>query len=109
MESVPYAVASGRALVRLNQRRMRSVPLRGSVGSNVQDQSTHIDKGDHVCQPSAHLTINIHDLITLNDSDTALAYFISFRSYGTWLHGDQRGSIDRVLYGQGDELPRFDD
>lgn len=30
-----------------------------------------------------------------NDTDTPLAYFISFRSYGTWLHGDTRGSIDR--------------
>jgi REP element-mobilizing transposase RayT len=30
-----------------------------------------------------------------NDTDTPLAYFISFRSYATWLHGDQRGSIDR--------------
>jgi REP element-mobilizing transposase RayT len=30
-----------------------------------------------------------------NNSDTPLAYFISFRSYGTWLHGDKRGSIDR--------------
>src|SRR5688500_3301937 len=30
-----------------------------------------------------------------NDTDTPLAYFISFRSYGTCLHGDMRGSIDR--------------
>jgi REP element-mobilizing transposase RayT len=30
-----------------------------------------------------------------NDTDTPLAYFISIRSYGTWLHGDKRGSIDR--------------
>ena len=30
-----------------------------------------------------------------NDTDTPLAYFISFRSYGTWLHGDRRGAIDR--------------
>jgi REP element-mobilizing transposase RayT len=30
-----------------------------------------------------------------NDTDTPLAYFISFRSYGTWLHGDKPGSIDR--------------
>jgi REP element-mobilizing transposase RayT len=30
-----------------------------------------------------------------NDTDTPLAYFISFRSRGTWLHGDKRGSIDR--------------
>lgn len=24
-----------------------------------------------------------------------LAYFITFRTYGTWLHGDERGSVDR--------------
>ena len=30
-----------------------------------------------------------------NDTDIPLAYFISFRCYGTWLHGDERGSIDR--------------
>jgi REP element-mobilizing transposase RayT len=36
-----------------------------------------------------------------NDTDVPLAYFISFRSYGTWLHGDARGSIDRFnnVYG----------
>lgn len=26
---------------------------------------------------------------------SALAYFITFRCYGTWLHGDVRGAIDR--------------
>ncbi len=26
---------------------------------------------------------------------TPLAYMITFRTYGTWLHGDARGSIDR--------------
>jgi hypothetical protein len=30
-----------------------------------------------------------------NDTDTPLAYFISFRTRATWLHGDERGSIDR--------------
>jgi REP element-mobilizing transposase RayT len=30
-----------------------------------------------------------------NDTDTPLAYFISFRGHGTWLHGDERGSTDR--------------
>jgi REP element-mobilizing transposase RayT len=30
-----------------------------------------------------------------NDTDVPLAYLISFRCYGTWLHGDKRGSIDR--------------
>jgi REP element-mobilizing transposase RayT len=27
--------------------------------------------------------------------DVPLAYLITFRSYGTWLHGDERGSVDR--------------
>ncbi len=30
-----------------------------------------------------------------NDTDVPLGYLISFRTYGTWLHGDERGSIDR--------------
>ena len=29
-----------------------------------------------------------------NASGAPLAYFISFRCYGTWLHGDERGSVD---------------
>jgi REP element-mobilizing transposase RayT len=31
-----------------------------------------------------------------NHDHTPLAYFITFRSYGTWLHGDNRGSVDRM-------------
>jgi hypothetical protein len=27
--------------------------------------------------------------------DTPLAYFITFTCHGTWLHGDERGSVDR--------------
>ena len=30
-----------------------------------------------------------------NDTGIPLAHLITFRSYGTWLHGDQRGSVDR--------------
>jgi len=30
-----------------------------------------------------------------NDTDVPLAYLITFRTYGTWLPGDERGSIDR--------------
>lgn len=30
-----------------------------------------------------------------NEEHIPLAYFISFRCYGTWLHGDYRGSVDR--------------
>jgi REP element-mobilizing transposase RayT len=28
------------------------------------------------------------------DAGTPLAYFLSFTTYGTWLHGDERGSVD---------------
>jgi REP element-mobilizing transposase RayT len=30
-----------------------------------------------------------------NDTDIPLALLITFRAYGTWLHGDQRGSVVR--------------
>ena len=32
---------------------------------------------------------------TWNDTDEPLAYLITFRTYGTWLAGDERGSIDK--------------
>jgi REP element-mobilizing transposase RayT len=31
-----------------------------------------------------------------NDTDIPLAYLITFRCYGSWLHGDARGSVDRM-------------
>ena len=36
-----------------------------------------------------------------DDNEFPLGYLITFRCYGTWLHGDQRGSMDRKhnLYG----------
>src|SRR5687768_17434555 len=30
-----------------------------------------------------------------DDSEFPLAYLITFRTHGTWLHGDQRSSVDR--------------
>src|SRR6266478_6398562 len=30
-----------------------------------------------------------------NEDHTPLGYLITFRTYGTWLHGDERGSVDR--------------
>lgn len=33
--------------------------------------------------------------IMWNDTEIPLAIFFSFRTYGTWLHGDDRGSTDR--------------
>lgn len=34
----------------------------------------------------------LHDF---SDERIPLAYLITFRCYGTWLHGDERGSTDR--------------
>jgi REP element-mobilizing transposase RayT len=31
-----------------------------------------------------------------NDTDVPLAHLFTFRCYGTWLHGDARGSVDRA-------------
>src|SRR5205085_4266068 len=31
-----------------------------------------------------------------NDTDIPLAHLITFRCYGTWLHGDERGAVDRL-------------
>jgi REP element-mobilizing transposase RayT len=33
-----------------------------------------------------------------DDNALPLAYLITFRTYGTWLHGDARGSMDRKHY-----------
>ena len=32
-----------------------------------------------------------------NDNEAPLAYLITVRTYGTWLHGDDRGSVDRFM------------
>jgi REP element-mobilizing transposase RayT len=43
----------------------------------------------------SHNLVTQLSLMMWNDTDTPLAYFISFRTHGTWLHGDRRGAIDR--------------
>lgn len=35
------------------------------------------------------------DYIEFQDRSVAKAYLITFRCYGTWFHGDERGSVDR--------------
>lgn len=30
-----------------------------------------------------------------DENESPLAYFLTFRTYGTWYHGDERGSVDR--------------
>ncbi len=38
------------------------------------------------------------DYVDFQGRTKPLAYLITFRCYGTWLHGDERGSIDRRNY-----------
>ena len=38
------------------------------------------------------------DYIDFQDRSTPIAYLITFRCYGTWLHGDDRGSVDRRFH-----------
>jgi hypothetical protein len=48
------------------------------------------------------LAYNAHAMARdCDDNEFPLAYLISFRTYGTWLHGDERGSMDSKhnLYG----------
>ncbi|MBL8182551.1 MAG: transposase [Blastocatellia bacterium] len=37
----------------------------------------------------------MYDKNEFDDNEFPIAYFITFRTYGTWLHGDQRTSIRR--------------
>ena len=38
------------------------------------------------------------DYVDFQTRTRPLAYLITFRGYGTWLHGEERGSIDRRNY-----------
>lgn len=38
------------------------------------------------------------DYIEFQERSGPLAYLITFRCYGTWLHGDKRGSVDRRFH-----------
>jgi REP element-mobilizing transposase RayT len=45
-----------------------------------------------------------------DNTDIPLAYLITFRCYGTWLHGDDRGSVNRFRNAYGTErLPGNED
>jgi REP element-mobilizing transposase RayT len=40
------------------------------------------------------------DYIEFQERSVAKGYLITFRCYGTWLHGDERGSVDRRYHNQ---------
>jgi REP element-mobilizing transposase RayT len=41
------------------------------------------------------LTVKKPDYVDFQNRTQPLAFLITFRCYGTWLHGDERGSVDR--------------
>src|SRR6266508_4564324 len=46
-------------------------------------------------RPDPTCAINQASMAEYRDEHIPLAYLITFRAYGTWLHGDQRGSVNR--------------
>jgi|GEM_PF-409376 len=47
---------------------------------------------------STPLTMTKADYIDFQERTEPLAYLITFRCYGTWLHGNTHGSVDRKRY-----------
>ncbi len=41
------------------------------------------------------------DCIDFQNRSSSVGYLLTFRCYGTWLHGDERGSVDRHHRGYG--------
>jgi REP element-mobilizing transposase RayT len=58
--------------------------------------SPHESKGSS--RQTLDLKVPTTDYIEFQDRSIAKAYLITFRGYGTWLHGDERGSVDRRYY-----------
>ncbi|NJM54477.1 MAG: hypothetical protein HC846_14550 [Blastocatellia bacterium] len=54
-----------------------------------------IDKHNAESLPFLVLIVKMFMAKEWNDTGIPLSYLITFRCYGTWLHGDERGSVDR--------------
>ena len=53
------------------------------------------DRDGAVARPSGRAYYLAAAVRDFDDNEFPLAYLITFRCYGTWLHGDRRGSMDR--------------
>jgi REP element-mobilizing transposase RayT len=61
--------------------------------------SPHVSKGStHHIGRKYQPDMPKRDYIDFQARSSPLAYMITFRCYGTWLHGDERGSVDRRFY-----------
>jgi hypothetical protein len=77
---------------------------RGSNGGKAHVDHAHPDgRGSKLNDPTGAVPDGggSNPELGLNPDDVPIAYFISFTCYGTWLHGDERGSVDcrHNLYG----------
>jgi hypothetical protein len=61
----------------------------------VSVRSPHVSKGS---TSNGSISVMKRDYIEFQDRSVARGYLITFRCYGTWLHGDDRGSVDRRFY-----------
>jgi len=59
----------------------------GNVGRRIRNR----ERSDRT-QPALY---TIEAMPEYRDEHIPLAYLITFRAYGTWLHGDKRGSVNR--------------
>ena len=67
----------------------------GEGGNTSSSECTHKRKAETRAVASVPRSNNVMSVYEWDDNDHPLAYFITFRTHGTWLHGDRRGSVDR--------------
>lgn len=80
--AVPIPTRSG-SVGQAQQYRDREVAYEGALGSLRPESLYHPER-----------VSSEHGRPTMSYADGPLGYFITFRCYGTWLHGDARGSMD---------------
>ena len=62
---------------------------------NFKDTHARLVSEPRAVATGSSVTPMKRDYIDFQDRSTPVGYLITFRSYGTWLHGDERGSVDR--------------
>ena len=72
-----------------------SEPRAVATGSSSQLGISAVSEPRAVATGSAIQLPMKRDYIDFSDRNSPIGYLITFRCYGTWLHGDERGSVDR--------------
>src|SRR6267143_5845823 len=75
---------------------MNTEPGAVATGSNLRYRTTSMTRSTQASVVFVvRLGIPVAMTRELEDERIPLGYLITFRGYGTWLHGDRRGSVDR--------------